>query len=171
MAFVGEYIRRLPEFLRTPLYKNAIFLMANTVAASGLGFVFWIVVARYYEPFQAGLAVVTLQAIVFLAMLSKLGFDVGLIRFLPNAGKNSKDLINTCFTISGGMVILVSIVFLAGLDIWAEKLTFIRENPVFLVAFVIFSVTFVLFPLMNQVFVARRKAEYVFIGSLISGSR
>lgn len=171
MAFVGEYIRRLPEYLRTPLYKNAIFLMANTVAASALGFVFWIVVARYYEPFEAGLAVVTLQAIVFLAMLSKLGFDVGLIRFLPNAGKNSKDLINTCFTISGGMVILVSIVFLAGLDIWAEKLTFIRENPIFLVAFVIFSVVFVLFPLMNQVYVARRKAEYVFIGSLISGSR
>ena len=171
MAFVVEYIRRLPEYLRTPLYKNAIFLMANTVAGSVLGLVFWMVVAQVYEPFEAGLAVVTLQAIVFLAMLSKLGFDIGLIRFLPNAGKNSKDLINTCLTISGGMVILVSIVFLAGLDIWAEKLTFIRENPVFLVAFVLFSVFFVLFPLMNQVFVARRKAEYVFIGSLISGSR
>jgi len=34
-----------------------------------------------------------------------------------------------------------------------------------------FSVFFVLFPLMNQVFVAKRKAEYVFVGSLVSGSR
>jgi O-antigen/teichoic acid export membrane protein len=171
MSFIGGYIRRLPEYLRTPLYKNAIFLMANTAAGSALGLVFWWVVSKYYEPFEAGLAVVTLQAVVFLAMLSKLGFDVGLVRFLPNAGKNSNALINTCFTISGGTVILISIVFLAGLDIWAEKLAFIRENPVFLVAFVLFSVFFVLFPLMNQVFVARRKAEYVFIGSLISGSR
>ncbi|MFQ6128620.1 MAG: lipopolysaccharide biosynthesis protein [Thermoplasmata archaeon] len=171
MSFIRGYIRRLPEYLRTPLYKNAIFLMANTVAGSALGFFFWMVVARFYEPFEAGLAVVTLQAVVFLAMLSKLGFDVGLVRFLPSSGKNSRDLINSCFTISGAVVILVSIVFLAGLDIWAEKLGFIRENWIFLVSFILFSVVFVLLPLMNQVMVARRRAEFVLAGSLISGSR
>ncbi len=47
---IGEYIRRLPEYLRVPLYKNAIYLMADRVLMAGLGFLFWIVIARFYSP-------------------------------------------------------------------------------------------------------------------------
>ena len=54
MRFVTEFFRDL----RTPLYRNAIFLMANTVVGSGIGFFFcWMVAARYHAPYEVGLMV------------------------------------------------------------------------------------------------------------------
>ena len=47
MRFVTEFFRDL----RTPLHRNVIYLMANTVVASGIGF-FWTVVARPYPPYR-----------------------------------------------------------------------------------------------------------------------
>lgn len=52
MHLAGEFLRDL----RTRLYRNPIFLMVNRVVASGPGFFFWMVVARYYTPYEAGLA-------------------------------------------------------------------------------------------------------------------
>lgn len=167
MRFVTEFFRDL----RTPLYRNAIFLMANTVVISGIGFFFWMVVARYYTPHEVGLAASVISVAVFLGMLSRFGFDIGLVRFLPSSGKNSRAMINTCFTISGAATILISFVFLIGLEIWSPALVFIRENWIFSASFILFSVAFALFPLMNQVFVARRNPKFVLAGSLVSGSR
>ena len=167
MRFIGEFFRDL----RTPLYRNAMFLMANTVVATGIGFFFWIIVARYYTPYEVGLAATIIPVVAFLGMLSRFGFDIGLVRFLPSSGKNSRAMINSCFTISGAAAILISFIFLMGLEIWSPALLFIRENWTFFASFILFSVVFALFPLMNQVFVARRNAKFVLVGSLISGSR
>ena len=167
MRFIAEFFRDL----RTPLYRNAIFLMANTVVGSGIGFFFWMVVARYYTPYEVGLAAAIVSVTVFLGMLSRFGFDIGLVRFLPSSGKNSRAMINSCFTISGAAAILISFTFLMGLEIWSPALLFIRENWIFFASFILFSVVFALFPLMNQVFVARRNAKFVLAGSLISGMR
>ena len=167
MRFIGEFFRDL----RTPLYRNAIFLIANTVVGSGIGFFFWMVVARYYTPHEVGLAATIIPVVAFLGMLSRFGFDIGLVRFLPSSGKNSRAMINSCFTISGAAAILISFIFLMGLEIWSPALLFIRENWIFFASFILFSVVFALFPLMNQVFVARRNAKFVLAGSLISGSR
>jgi len=67
MRFVTEFFRDL----RTPLYTNAIILMANTVVASGLGFLFWMVVARFYTPYEVGLVTTMIPVVVFLGMLSR----------------------------------------------------------------------------------------------------
>ncbi|MFQ6129036.1 MAG: lipopolysaccharide biosynthesis protein [Thermoplasmata archaeon] len=160
MRFIGEFFRNL----RTPLYRNAIFLMANTVVASGIGFFFWMVVAGCYTPHEVGLAAAIIPVIAFLGMLSRFGFDIGLVRFLPSSGKNSRAMINSSFTISGAAAILISFIFLMGLDIWSPALLFIRENRIFFSSFTLFS-------LMNQVFVARRNAKFVLAGSLASGLR
>ncbi len=163
MRFVTEFFRDL----RTPLYRNAIFLMANTVVASGIGFFFWMVVARFYTPYEVGLAATIIPVAVFLGMLSRFGFDIGLVRFLPSSGENSRAMINSCFTISGAAAILISFIFLMGLEIWSPALLFIRENWIFFASFILFSVVLALFPLMNQVFVARRNAKFVLARSLM----
>ncbi|MFQ5885056.1 MAG: hypothetical protein ACE5IO_08155 [Thermoplasmata archaeon] len=51
MRFIGDFFRDL----RTPLYRNAIFLMANTAVACGIGLFFWMVVARLYTPYEVAL--------------------------------------------------------------------------------------------------------------------
>ena len=167
MHFEGQFFRDL----KTPLYKNAIFLMVNTVVGSGLGFFFRLVVARYYPPYEVGLAAAVIPVITYVALLSRFGFDIGLVRFLPSSGENSRAMINSCFTISGAVAILMSFIFLMGLEIWSPALLFIRENWVFFASVILFSVVFTILPLMNQVFVARRNAKFVLLGSMISGSR
>lgn len=57
--------------LRTPLHRNIIFLMANTVVGRGLGFFFWMVVARLYTPYEVGLAATIIPVVVILGMFSR----------------------------------------------------------------------------------------------------
>ncbi|MFQ5910465.1 MAG: oligosaccharide flippase family protein [Thermoplasmata archaeon] len=171
MSLIGDYIRRLPDYLRVPLYKNAIFLMADRVVMSALGFFFWMVIAWFYAPEEAGFAAAVIPVIGFLALSSRFGFDIALVRFLPSSGENSRAMINSCFTISGIAAILISSVFLMGLDIWAPALKFVRARWEFLVAFILFTVVFTLLVLMTQVFVARRNAKFVLATTLLGGSR
>jgi O-antigen/teichoic acid export membrane protein len=46
---VWDVPRRAAEALRSPLYTNAVYLMLSQATMAGLGFVFWVVVARYYS--------------------------------------------------------------------------------------------------------------------------
>lgn len=165
--FGGQFLRDL----RTPLYKNAIFLLANTAVIGGLGIIFWMVVTRYYTPYEVGLAAAIIPMITFLAMLSRFGFDMGLVRFLPSSGKNSRAMINSCLTLSGAAAILISIIFVVGLQFWSPSLLFIRENGLFLASFVTFTAVVAMFSLVNQVFVARRSTRFVLVGSLVGTSR
>ena len=40
--------------LRSPLYRNSIFLIFNSIFTAGIGFFFWMVVARLYRPADVG---------------------------------------------------------------------------------------------------------------------
>ena len=46
--------QRLKQFLATPLYNNAVYLMVNAVVVSLLSFFFWMVAARFYTEAEVG---------------------------------------------------------------------------------------------------------------------
>ncbi|TET91160.1 MAG: hypothetical protein E3J35_04085 [Methanomassiliicoccales archaeon] len=165
MAFIKQFFKDL----RTPLYKNALYLMSNTALASVVTFFFWMIVARYYNPSQVGVAAALIPLMALLGILSRFGFEMGLVRFLPSSGKDSKAMINSCITITTLAAILISLVFLVGMDIWSPALLFIREDWVFLLSFIVFSVAFALSPLVNYIFVARRNTKFVLAGTCITG--
>ncbi len=167
MAFVQRFF----EDMRTSLYKNAIYLMMNTGIATAVGLLFWIVVARYYSPYEVGLAAAIIPLMTLIGLLSTLGFGSGLIRFLPSSGEKSGEMINTSLTISSLTAVLVSVVFLMGLHIWSPALIFLRENWVFFLSFVMFSVVFSLYLVMSQIFVARRNTKFVLASTSIGGLR
>ena len=97
---------QIKQQIRDPLYRNSLFLMANTTVMTGLGFFFWIVVARFYSEAEVGLGAATISAISLLALFSRLGLDFALIRFLPKAEK-PVELINSCFILSGIVALAV----------------------------------------------------------------
>ena len=133
--------------------------MANTVVMAGLGFIFWMVVARFYTEAEVGLGAALISAMSLLALLSRLGFDFALIRFLPKADK-PVDLINSCFTLSGIVAMVVAAIFIAGIDLWSPALSFVRENAIFSIAFVIFALFWTLSHVMDSAFIARRRADF-----------
>jgi len=152
-------IRYIVEHIKSPLYRNSFFLMANTVVTSGLGFFFWMVVARFYTEAEVGWGAAIISSISLLTILSVPGFGAALIRFLPKAEK-PQDMINSCLTISGAIAVVLAVIFVAGLDIWSPALAFIKKNIIFAAAFVFFVLAQTLFGVLRSVFIARRRADF-----------
>lgn len=150
------------------LYSNATYLMLTTIVTSGLGFFFWVIVARFYTVEDVGLATTIISSMMLIATLSVLGFDIGLIRFLPQADlEKSKRMINSCLSISGILSISLVVIFLLGLDFLSPKLLFIRESASFISLFALFTFIWSLSMLVDGIFISQRTAKYVFARSAI----
>ena len=152
-----------------PLYRNAVYLMLNSAILALTGFFFWAIAARLYPVEGVGLASAAISAMALLAALSTLGLTYGLIRFLPKAGKKSRDMINSCFTLGILTSIALSLIFLAGLPSWSPALLPIRGHPVFFAAFMIFTAAMTLQSFTQQTFVAQRKTQFALWEGLIFG--
>jgi len=156
----------LLQRIKSPLYRNSFFLMADTVVTSGLGFFFWMVVARFYTEAEVGWGAAIISAICLLGLLSSLGLGSALIRFLPKAEK-PVDMINSCFTLSGVVALALAAIFIAGIYLWSPALGFIRDNPIFATAFAFFVLLCTFSEVMNSVFIAGRRAEFVLSKNVI----
>jgi len=152
-------VAKIRQQIKDPLYRNSLFLMANTVVTTGLGFFFWMVVARFYTEAEVGLASAIISAVYLLALFSTLGVDVALIRFSSKADK-PVEMINSCFTLSGTVALALAGIFLAGLDLWSPALGFVREDAMFILAFVLFAFGWTLSGIMDSIFIAKRRAEF-----------
>jgi O-antigen/teichoic acid export membrane protein len=161
--------KELKYRLNDPLFKNAIHLIATTVATAALGFVFWMVVTRCYASEEVGLASTIISAMNLLAMLSLLGFNVALIRFLPNANEK-KDTINSCFTLSLIAALVISAIFLSGLRFWSPKLIFLKQHLLFAALFIAFTGVWVATTLLNSIFISNRMSKYVLLKESIFGA-
>lgn len=159
--------KELRAHLHDPLFANAYFLMANTLLSAGSGFFFWIFAARFYTAEDVGLGSAMLSAAGLISILSLFGFDIAFIHYLPKE-KEKSAMINSCFTITTLVALLISVVFLLGLNIWAPALVMMRGNIVFAIAFVLLTMVSSLFALQNNVFIAFRKAKYSFVQALVA---
>ena len=157
--------KQLKQHLNDPLFKNSYYLMATTVICSILGFIFWMLVARYYTPQDVGLATALISAANLLVTFSLLGFEFGILRFLPNEN-DKQGMINSCLTITFLFSILLSVIFISGINIWSQALLFIRENMIFLLFFIVLVFTTALVRLQRSVFVALRSAKFSFIQNI-----
>jgi len=151
---------KLKQVIAIPLYSNAFYLMLNTAVMSLLGFFFWMVVARFYTEAEVGLGSAIISAMRLLALISLVGLNISLVRFLPHSDK-PQDLINSCYTLSSLISLVIAGIFLAGLEFWAPVLAFVTQNAIFASAFIVFTILWTLQNLVNYTFVARRRAGFV----------
>ena len=162
-------IKRLKAKLNDELYKNAIYLMISTVILTGFGFFFWTINARLFSSHDIGIATTIISAFSLIVSLSSFGLGTALIRFLPSSNiKNRK--INSAFSISILLSIVIATIFLYFLNYLAPKLIFIKENIYFSIIFIIGVVFAVLFNLVESVFIAYKSGKYVLLKNLIYSS-
>jgi len=161
---------QIKQQIKDPLYRNSLFLMVNTVVTAGLGFVFWIVVASSklagYTEAEVGLGAAIISAVSLLALVSRLGLGIALIRFLPKAEK-PVEMINSCFTLSGIVALAAAGIFIAGLDLWSPTLGFIWDDAMFILAFVLFAFGYTLSGIIDHIFIAKRRADFTLAKSTI----
>ena len=157
----------IKSVLGISLYRNTFYLVLNSGALTGTGFLFWLVAARLYPDQAVGLAAAAIAAMRLLVLIATLGLDYGLIRFVPGSGEKGTEIINSCLTVAVAISTALAFIFLAGLSIWSPLLLPIRENPVFLIAFVVFTVATTLNIFTLRSFVALRRSSFTLVQGLV----
>lgn len=145
-----------------PLYNNAFYLMLNTAFTAVLGFVFWNIMARSFSHVEVGIGTVLISATGLIGAFSNFGMGVGLMRFVPEVGRDAPRLNNSAFTMTASIAAVSALIYLSGINTWAPALLFIKENIWLLLLFILFTVTTAIYLLADQSLVAGRAARYVF---------
>lgn len=71
--------------LRDPVVRNSVAIMGSTLVTSGLGFVFWWVVARAGDPETSGIGAAFASGVQLLALVASVGAAAALVEWLPRA--------------------------------------------------------------------------------------
>ncbi len=142
--------------------------MGANVANAAFGFLFWTAAARLYHPQDVGLAAAAVSAVGLLAMLSGLGLDYALVRFLQGAVR-PQEIINSCLTIGSVAALLVAGTFLAGLGVWSPAMVPVRSSLAYAASLIVAAVFTTLVGYMAAVYLSRKNARLVFGQSLIFG--
>lgn len=158
-GFLEGIAGRLRAAFRTSLLRNSFFLLFRSSVNYILGFLFWLVVARSYDEKVMGVGVALLSVTLLLARASGLGLPTSLLRFLP-VESNKNGLINASFTATGLVSLAIGFAFLSGLDLWAPSVTFIRSDLLLMIALFASLVFFTLDGIVDNSFVAARRADY-----------
>jgi O-antigen/teichoic acid export membrane protein len=158
--------RGLKGFFQVSLYRNAVFLIAASLINSLLGFVFWIVAARFYTTDEVGLGSAAISAVTLLAGFANLGLGYGLIRFLPHS-KSPVRMVNTALTAGVLASVAAAVIFLAGLGVWSPPMVFIRLNNLYSGLFIAFVAVFTTTTLVDAAFVAVRRSGFIVTRNLI----
>lgn len=165
MKVISLLRSKILAFRQDPLYMNSIFMMASTAMVSGSGFFFWMFATHLYPAYQIGLATAIISVIVLIMNLSNLGFNYSSIRYLPKA-RNRSRLLSTIVLMISSAAAMAALIFLSFLSFLSPNLSFIRENPVTFVAFILFAVFIAVDFATEGFFLALRKGKFIFLKNI-----
>lgn len=161
--FVGKVLAIHPIFghVTIPLYRNAYALILSSASTSGLGLVYWVLAARYYDAKTVGLNSALISVMLFLSAIAQLNLGGMLLRFVPQAGTSLGRLVGFSYLASVVAAILVGIGFVLGLNIWSPTLKVLTQDYVLLIWFLVALVTWSIFTLQDSALTALRKTMVV----------
>jgi O-antigen/teichoic acid export membrane protein len=161
--------QKFKALARSSLYANSAYLIVANAVNAGFGFLFWTAAARLYRADEVGLAAGAVSGMSLLVVISALGLDYAMIRFLPHE-PDSTEVINTALTIGVSVALALSAAFLAGVDVWAPFLVPLRQDAFAAASFMVGTVCMVISTLLNAVFLARMRSGFVLAQSAIFGA-
>lgn len=156
----------LKSELGRPLIRNSAFLLLRSFLIAALGYGFWIVVAWTYATEDMGRAAALITVVLFLARAAALGLPHGILRFLPEV-EDKPALLNGAFTLATLTSLGLGFGFLAGLELWAPGLIFVRGDPLLVATIVVAVLFFTLDGIVDNAFVAARRADYGLLRSTV----
>jgi O-antigen/teichoic acid export membrane protein len=91
-------LRALRNILNDALYRGSLFLLANTVVTSAIGFVFWTLAAHRYSAPAVGVFSGVTSGITLLATIAALGLPITMTRHIAHA-EDQRGLVFTAIMI------------------------------------------------------------------------
>lgn len=150
----------LLRMLRTDhMVRNSLYLMLSMVLTAGLGFAFWVIMARLFSPADVGRASSLLSATTVISFLSLLGLDSTLVGQLPTAS-NRNTLITASFVLVAGFGAVLATLYLAATPVVAPRLAFVEHSPALALGFVLLTSAAGVNAVTDSVFVGSRRAVF-----------
>ncbi|MET0415689.1 MAG: hypothetical protein ABW022_06675, partial [Actinoplanes sp.] len=84
---------------RRHLYRNGLALSANALLSAGLGWAFWVLLARRADQATVGAASASVAALTGLSAVAQLGLGGLLVVFLPRSGSSAVRLVLKVFAV------------------------------------------------------------------------
>jgi O-antigen/teichoic acid export membrane protein len=168
-AIGRKWFLLIRQYFYDPFYRNSVAMMLTTVLSSLFGILFWIVAAKTMQSGSVGLASTVASTIFLITMVSTLGMDVALIRYLPTS-KSKGELISTIIISIALVSVILALLYVLNLRSLAPELTFLQESVPFAVffAFVAFSTVNIM---LNVTFTTIRKSGIYLAQNIILGIR
>ncbi|MDO8737077.1 MAG: oligosaccharide flippase family protein, partial [Thermoleophilia bacterium] len=160
-------IKRLfTKFISESIYANTSYLLSSWILLSGFGFIFWTICTKIYSAEQVGIATALLAALNLITSLSLMGFELSIIRVLPDHPDKST-LLNVCFSTASLFGIVFSFIFVLLVPFFGGNLGVVNSSVLNQVLFFLFVVIALGDYLTTNTFVAYRKSGYVLRKNLI----
>lgn len=142
------------------IIKNAIYMMMTNFSSLALGFLFWMVAARYYTPSDIGIISAVLSGIFLISTISTIGLPIALTFYLPRYPKNANAIINSCLIIGIIISIIFSLISVLKIQIWAPESKSIMNHLDLTIVFVITTVMTTISLLMSGTFTAGKRNSF-----------
>ena len=148
------------------LYRNSLFTLFSTGVTAGLGFIFWMIAARLYDPLQIGIASALVSASGIIASLSLLGLNNSILRYLPTS-KRPQELFGS------SLIAVLTVCIIGGLiagiffPLLSPRIGFVTHSIWLLLVFTIFSACIAANVIIDSVFMANRSTQHVLIRNIL----
>jgi O-antigen/teichoic acid export membrane protein len=111
----AQTLRALRSVLNDALYRGSLYLLANTVVTSAIGFVFWTLAAHRYSPSTVGVFSGVISGATLLAAIAALGLPLTMTRHIATA-EDPRGLVLVAITIitTAGTVLCLATILLLG---------------------------------------------------------
>ena len=149
--------------------SNGLALIAAKVITMGLGFIFWVLAARVFTPYQVGLAAGVVSAMMLCTQLALLGLGSAFITHFPRVQRRPAALLDTSLTFVTGLGVLWAGAFLLVASFAFHQLDIAAAHPAFALLFVVACVFGTLGILLDQIATALRRGDQALIRNVTFG--
>jgi len=118
-------LESLYKIKKDSLYVNSFFLYLTSISNAGFGFFFWIISALIYSQAEIGIASALISSMALIILLSRMGLDQTLIRFLPSS--NKQEIFSTYAILTTIIALFFGIIFVYFIQFLSPELIFLKS--------------------------------------------
>lgn len=147
------------------LLRNSIYMMGTNVVTASLGYIFWIVAAHTYSPYDVGLGSALISAMTLASAFATLGMDATLVQMLPRrkAGYAWSLTLNAGLVTGSLAGLLVGAIVVVVFPLFMPQFAIVVHGAGYAFAFVVGVPLITVSLLLDQAFIAERAANNMLV--------
>lgn len=165
----GSLTRLVPSLIQRAytdsLLRNSVYIMGTNAATGVLGYLFWILAARLYPPYDVGLGSALISAMSLAAIFANLGMGATLVQTLPRRETGKAWSLTLNAGLATGIVagLLSGTIVAVALPLFSPRFSIVESQLIYAFAFMAGVPIMTVSTLLDQTFIAERRAHNMLI--------